>query len=434
LTPISKSDLGYRAVNLILDRRLLLILFIAFRLLMVVVYIPFFQSGIERGMSAGGDYFTYFQLGALSDDGLLPFRSWWSEFPPIPSFLNVAMFQAFGRDYTTFAMAFGVLMLAFDIGNLLLLRRIGTALHGVGVGAVLSWVYALLLAPAIFIWWNFEPMVAFFLLWGLAALIDKRDMRSAVVALIGTLAKFTPALLVGVVWRFRPVGKALRYSAIVLGGFALVYLLLYSRYPANTLASLTAQFNKASYQTVWALLDGNYRTGNFGPVTDRLDAKNATRLEGNPPVVPSVVRLGMALAIGLVVFLTARRRDDRGLVAFMTLALLLFFLQAQGWSPQWLAQIAPLLLLCFPTRTGILGIVLLTGAVFIEYPFLFIRTGDAGGEITGALVTPFAVLIGVRTALLIGFCVALYLDLRQVRSSAEMVVAVAPLKPSDETL
>jgi hypothetical protein len=123
--------------------------------------------------------------------------------------------------------------------------------------------------------------------------------------------------------------------------------------------------------------------------------------------------LGAAAVIGLAIFLRARRFDDRGLVAFTTLTLLIFFLQAQGWSPQWLAQIIPLLLVCFPTRDGVTAAVLLSMVTFAEYPFLFIRTGDTGGQIAGALVTPFVALVLARTGILIALCVALYKLLRQ---------------------
>jgi hypothetical protein len=73
----------------------------------------------------------------------------------------------------------------------------------------------------------------------------------------------------------------------------------------------------------------------------------------------------------------------------------------------------PLVLLCFPTRDGVTAVVLLSMVTFVEYPFLFIRTGDSGGEITGALVTPFIVLVLARTVILAALCVALYRRLRQ---------------------
>jgi hypothetical protein len=57
--------------------------------------------------------------------------------------------------------------------------------------------------------------------------------------------------------------------------------------------------------------------------------------------------------------------------------------------------------------------VLLTGVSFAEYPFLFLRTGDTGGVVAGSLVLPFVLLVLVRTALLVIFCIALYRKLRQ---------------------
>jgi hypothetical protein len=396
------------------DFRLLLTLFIGFRLLLLLAYQPVYTQGVERGVSAGGDLFYYYLLGGFSRDGLLPFRDWWSEFPPIPHFLTVLIYQLTARaGYSGFAMLYGLLMLLFDLGSLIFVRRIGRWLHGANTGMALAWIYALMIAPTVFIWWNFEPMVAFMLLLSLASVISKRETRAALWAGVGALIKFTPALILGAVWRFYSPRRALRYTAIVAAVFGAVYLLLFAQNAAMTLPSLTAQFNKSSYQTVWALLDGNYRTGNFGTPQERLDPANANILTGNPSVVPGIVRLGIAAAVGLFVFARTRRFDDKGLVAFVTITLLVFFLQAQGWSPQWLVQIIPLVLLCFPTRDGVTAVVLLSAVTFAEYPFLWLRTGDTGGVISGELVTPFVILILARTAILIGLCVALYRRLRQ---------------------
>lgn len=413
-----------RLHTLLGDFRLLLTLFLSFRLLLLLVYQPLLIDGVERGVSAGGDFLYYYQLGALSGRGLLPFRDWWSEFPPLQSFLITVLYQLVGSNaatpafshaasYPGFAMLLGLIMLLFDVGNLLLVRRIGAHLHGEATGMALAWVYAVTLAPLIFIWWNFEPLVAFFLLASVYLLLRGHESRSALAAAVGALTKFTPALILGAVWRFRPARAALRYTAITLAAFALVYALLFAQNSAMTAPSLLAQFNKASYQTVWALIDGNLRTGNFGAAVERLDPANAYVLQGSPSVIPGWLRLGAAAVIGLAIFLRVRRFDDRGLVAFTTLTLLIFFLQAQGWSPQWLAQVIPLLLVCFPTRDGVTAVVLLSLVTFAEYPFLFIRTGDTGGQIAGALVTPFVALVLARTGILIALCVALYRLLRQ---------------------
>lgn len=397
------------------DFRLLLILFVAFRLLMFMVYEPIVANEVERGVTAGGDFFWYVQLGALSERGALPFRDWWSEFPPIPSNLIVAVYSLLGTGVTLpqFAVFFGAVMFIADAGNLILVRKIGAHLYGGNVGMSLAWVYTILLAPAVMIWWNFEPLVTFFLLLALYWLLRKRDLRSALATAVGGLTKFTPLLILGALWRFRGRGSALRFTAVALGGFALVYALLFVQNARMTAPSLVAQFNKTSYQTVWALIDGNYKTGNFGTAESRLDPESVNIVYGNPAVVPGWLRLGAAALIGVFVFWRTRRLDDRGLVAFMTITLLIFFLQAQGWSPQWIAQIIPLALLCFPNRMGVYVIILLSAVTFAEYPVLWMRTADTEQTVTGSLVTPYAMLVLARTALLVGVCVALYRKLRQ---------------------
>jgi hypothetical protein len=395
------------------DFRLLLLLFIAFRLGLLIVYQPLIVNDVERGVGAGGDFAYYFALSSLTEQGLQPYRDWWHEFPPLTTHLFVAVYALSGGEYAGFAMLFGTLMLLFDVGNLVLVRHIGARLYSPNTGMALAWVYALMLAPLVFLWWNFEPMVVFFLLFGMWLLLVRRAAPSAVVAGLGALTKFIPALLLGAVWRFRKPSSALNYTLITLGLFALVYLFFIVQNMEMTLPSLTAQFSKASYQTVWALLDGNYRTGNFGSVLSHLDPAQATLLQGNPAVIPGLVRLAAAALVGLAVFATTKRHDDRGLVAFVALTLLIFFLQSQGWSVQWLGQIIPLVLLCFPSRNGVQILVLLTLVAFAEYPLLFIRTGDTGGEISGALVLPFTVLVIARTAILAGLCVGLYRLLRQ---------------------
>jgi hypothetical protein len=102
-------------------------------------------------------------------------------------------------------------------------------------------------------------------------------------------------------------------------------------------------------------------------------------------------------------------------VTFVGLTLLIFFLQAQGWSPQWLTQIIPLILLVFPTRNGALVCVLLSAMAFVEYPLLFIRTGDLDvpGVIAGPLLEPYAGVVIGRTLLLVAVAAAFYAELRK---------------------
>lgn len=400
---------------LLADFRLLLLLFVFFRFLLALVYQPVLVGGVERGLTASGDFQYFFALASLTDDGLWPYRDWWHEFPPLTSHLMILAYRVAGARaaYSGFSLVFGGIMLAADIGSLVLLRAIGARLYDRGVGMALAWIYALMLAPVIFMWWNFESLVAFLLLFGVYGLVARRDSQSALVATIGGLVKFTPLLLLGAVWRFRPPREALRYSLIALGGFGLVYALFFAQSVEMTLPSLTAQFGKTSYQTVWALLDGNYTTGLFGTVDSHFDPVAAAASYGYPAVVPGWLRLAGAALVGLFIYVRTRRFDRRGLVAFVTVTLLIFFLQAQGWSPQWLVQIIPLVLLCFPTFNGVMVLLLLTIMSFVEYPLLFTASPDGAPQVYPEMRTVFAILVLARTGLLIGLCVALYRRLRQ---------------------
>ncbi|MGB1285990.1 MAG: glycosyltransferase 87 family protein [Aggregatilineales bacterium] len=411
------ADRNLKLGHLLSDFRLLLILFVTFRLVMFIAYQPFFIDEVERGIGVGGDRLYHYQLASFAEDGLLPFRDWWSEFPPLWYGITTGTYLLTGDSYDTWSLLLAFVMLAAEAGNLILMRGIGSKLHGRSTGMALAWVYALLIAPAIFMWWNFDSLVTLFLLLGLYYLIHQKHIRSGIMIAIGALFKFVPFLLFGALLRFRDVQTAGRTIAVALAVFMLAYLPLFAVNSEFTAISLTAQFGKPSYQTVWALIDGNYGTGNFGSVESHLSANGVTDGvdDKEPATIPGILRLGIAAAIGTFVFWRTKRFDDIGLVAFVGITLLIFYLQSQGWSPQWLTQILPLLLLVFPTRNGVLIAVMLSILAFAEYPFIFIRTAETGGEVLPShpMFLPWVMVIGLRTLMMLGICIAYYQKLRQ---------------------
>lgn len=398
--------------RLLTDRRTLFYLFLGFRIMLLLVYQPFLLQGVERGLSTFGDFQTYHQFAQLSDAGKLPYRDFWYEFPPVFPVISLAVY-AFAKDFTPYATALGLLMTLFDMGNWWLLGRIGKAVHGEQTGLGLLWIYGLLAAPLVLTWWTFEPMVTFAILLALDQLIVRKENRSALSAAFGALTKLWPLAMVAVVARFYPIKTTIRYG-LIAGIITLIGIgaMLGIGGKFGT-ASLVAQFNKASYSTVWALLDQNYKTGNFGPIQDRFDPAKAYELQGNPAIVPSWLRLIVFGGIGLFVFTTMRRFDARGMVAFTAIMITLFFLWAQGWSPQWMTTLIVLVLLNFPTRVGILISLALSFVSFVEFPVLFMRTAETDGAISGAQLPVFTALILFRTALLIGFALGLYGILRR---------------------
>jgi len=401
------------------DFRILLILFITFRVILFIAFEPFFLEGIERGVGTGGDRLYHYALTSLADGELYPFADWWSEFPPLWYFTTTTAYVLLGENvsYNAWATILAVIVIISEVGILYLMRQIGTQLHGADTGMALAWIYALLVLPVIFMWWNFDTLVTLFALWALRSLLQSKRMSTSALIAIGALTKFIPLLLFGAIIRFLKPRVAIQVIGTTVILFAIAYVPLFITNAEFATISLTSQFNKPSYQTVWALIDGNYTTGNFGTVESHLTAEgvNDDLFERNDAVIPSWIRLGLAGVIGLFVFLRTRRTDALGVVAFFGITVTIFYLQSQGFSPQWLTLIIPLILLVYPTRNSVYIVAILSLLAFIEYPFLFIRTGETGGEILpdSSLYMPWVVVILLRSVILVGVAVAFYQRLRQ---------------------
>lgn len=407
------------------DFRLLVLLFLGLRLTFAVVYHPALVTvgaepeaavPVERGLSAFGDLPYYYRLVTLADRGMLPYRDYRFEFPPVVWGLYAGLYEIAGlgkgAPYADWALLTGLTMTVCDVGILYLLRRLGERLYGSPTGIALAWVYALLAGPAIVSWWTFEPLVALTMLLALWWSLNDRLWGAALVTVFGVLTKYIPVLILFTVWRFWSARRAWRFTALIALILILVAGLLWGWGGRMAYASLMAQFHKPSYQTIWALLDGNWRTGLFVAPEQRTDANSALEQGGEAAAVPVIVRLAFLVVTGGYLWLQTRCRNERAVVAFFTATVVLFYLWAQGWSPQWLVVLLPLILLNFPQRLGVMVCVVLTLGAFIEYPVLFMRTADTGGTIGSALRPAFALLILARTGILVGVTVALGRRLR----------------------
>jgi hypothetical protein len=293
----------------------------------------------------------------------------------------------------------------------LLVRRVGTHLRGPAAGEAAAWLYALMAAPLMLAFWNFEALVTFWVLLGLVLLLEKRDAAAGVAIALGALSKLVPLVLLGAVWRVKAPHTAWKTTAIglALTGAGLLGVLLYG--PRFAMPSLMAQWTKASFQTVWALLDGNHITGTFG--NDRLDVQAAAELRGNPPVVSPLLRTLAFGGLWLAAFAAARRRDAVGLVSFAALTVVILYLWSAGWSTQWQALLIPLLLLTLPLRTGAVMALALAVVSFAEYPLLFVRAAGPDGTLSPEAAPLLTVTVLARTALLVVWGAMLYRELRR---------------------
>ena len=346
------------------------VLFVALRLMMLLTF-P------ADNLTLYGDYLYYYELAALSDQGYLPFIHTWSEYPPVFPFLSVGLYrlsELAGGGYHVYVTLLGLVMLAVDTGNLALVLRVAQRLHGEEMAERTGWIYSVLFVPLIHLWWNFDALNAFALLLALELLLQGRDRWAALAMGGGALVKLLPVLVFPVLaktrsWQRWLVGGLL--VAAVIGAAAVGLLIAGGPVAVASFRSLTS---RTSWQTVWALIDGNLRTGLLGAPAEHLDLSKATAPVGNPSRVPDLVRLLVFGAVYGLAFWKARLCEaPRRQVAFVAFTLVLFFLWSEGWSPQWQALLFPLLLLVLPLRRGILFIVVLSLVNLAEWPVLLSR-------------------------------------------------------------
>ena len=328
-----------------------------------------------EGLMGYGDYPHFYDLARLAVDegGGLPYVGHWVEFPPLFPYLSLVLYNLAGSVEHVYAYLLAILMLFFDLGNLLLFNRLARrTLHGAWPERM-TWAYMGFLAIPAFGWWTFEPLVIFFMLLALDLILTDRPILAGFIAGLGFLTKLIPVVTLVVAWRYKPNNHALKTTivmiAIVLLGFA--PLVIHNQ--EMTIASISSQVAKGSWETVWALLDGNLGTGTFGPIEEHLDVAQAIRPRGQPALIPHwIPTLGFGI-IGAWFFLKAGTDGDLKAVQFLTLTWCLFLLWSRGWSPQWLAYLIPLLLLSLPLNLAGGFCICLALVSLLEWPILLSR-------------------------------------------------------------
>jgi hypothetical protein len=324
-----------------------------------------------EGLHGYGDFVHFFQLAGLPD---WPYFNYWSEYPPLFPFLSSILYRLAGGQEHVFDYLLIFFLLAADAGSLYLFIKLSRRLYGGENGSLLrSLAYFVFLISLAYSWWYFDPLAAFTMLLGVFLLLENKRLLSGLVFGLGLLIKFFPALGLIIAWRTLPWRKAAWMTGLVLGAGVLVYGGLWLVSPRFTLASLQSQASKGSWETVWALVDGNLATGLFGPEIERLNPALAGVSRGNPPRIPPWITLIIFGGTGLWSFFKARRDTELQQLALLGWCWSLFLLWSPGWSPQWLLYLLPLILLVVPERQVFLVALLLVLANLVEWPLLLSR-------------------------------------------------------------
>jgi hypothetical protein len=331
-----------------------------------------------EGLRGFGDFLHFYHLAALG----WPFLDYWVEFPPVFPFVSRLIYLvAGGREHIYDYLLVLILSLA-EAACIAVFLRLLKKVSPQAVRSPRGTVYAMMSLGLAYGWWYFDPLAVLAMLLGVLWLLEGKDIHAGLALAAGTLTKLFPVLALAVAWRIMPARRAAWVTTMTLGLTAAAYLGLWLASPGMTVASIRSQGAKGSWETVWALLDGNYQTGNFGPEIERLDPAKALVPQGAPPRVPSWITLIPFALTGGWFFLKARLTEARQAVSFLGFTWCLFLLWSPGFSPQWVLYLVPLCLLGLPEREGILLAVILVLLCLLEWPGLLSRGYNWGLWVT----------------------------------------------------
>jgi hypothetical protein len=345
-----------------------------------------------EGLQGYGDLVHFFRLAGMGR----PFLDFWVEFPPVFPFLSRGLFLLAGGREHVYDYLLVVGMSLVQAGNLYLFLQISQRIYGKVENLFRVWVYFALLLALAYGWWFFDPLAVFATLLGVLWLLQGKDGLAGLALGLGVLTKLFPILALVVAWRYRPPRRALLTTFVALGITVLIYAALYTAEPRMTVASLRSQASKGSWETPWALLDGNFNTGNFGPEAERFEPATASLRRGNPPLAPSWITLLPFALLGAWLFIQRGEQGERAQIAFLGLTWCIFLLWSPGWSPQWVLYLLPLTLLVLPEREGVLMAITFVLINLLEWPVLLSRGYTWGLWLTIPLRSLLLVLLAVE--------------------------------------
>lgn len=370
------------------DFILLAILFTSFRFLSLLLFEP------------GGyilDWSGYYIPGAnfvqLSDRGFYPVLHYWMDYPPLFPWLAVIVYRlsmllpAWRDPNLWFSLLLGCTLLIFEIGNFVLVYAIALKLKGREVAVRCSWLYAGLFFPLATLLFWFENLPLFFLLLGVYMVIRRRSLWGGMAAGIGFMIKLVPAFIGPVALRVLP-RKSQKITYVVVAALSALLIalpFLLTNMPFF-LTTFVHQASRGPWETVWALLDGYYSGGATPALEARFDLATIT-ISSQESHFP----YALVVATFIVLFLILYTRpidwqDNLKAVTFCGLSISLFLIFSKGYSPQWIINLLPFIILLMPDLRGVTYSLLLMMANVLEFPIaLMLMPGHTWVLVTAVL-------------------------------------------------
>jgi len=352
---------------------LILVLFVAFRAMTLLAFRPGGQ------VLDHSDFYWYREFAQLTRQGYTPYVNLWAPYPPLFPFLMVGLWHISSLlppwefPNLWFALLLGGTFLLFEAGNLVLIYAIARQWGDQRRGLQTAWFYAILFTPVYTLTGWFESFPIFFFLLSLYLLLRGHPLWSAITTGIGFMIKLIPLILLPVGARipnargrgtkrnwcitipFLNLSFDIWHLLLYFGTFALTVVAIglpfYLRNSRLVWGSLVISGARGSWQTVWALLEGEF---GYGIVP--LDMRNLAWDPASSPGGSSLPWLWITLAFGLVYLFAYARPFDwkspRNVVAFTGFTVILFLLFSKGYSPQWLGWVLVFVALLTPNLRG----------------------------------------------------------------------------------
>jgi uncharacterized membrane protein len=314
-----------------------------------------------------GDIPFYFQMVQLSDSGLYPFVHFWTEYPPIFPLLVTALYRGLAsvglNTQQGFTVALQFVLLGIEVANLVLLFHLVKRVHGDRAARLATAIYAGCPALVFFGSGWFDPLAVLFSLAALYALSTRHANTAGILIGLGILTKIYPGVLLLAVPVALDWSQTRRAVVAMLGTMATILVPLLLIRADLLLASFASMVTRPPWETVQALLTGNYAWGMVPEPQQRFSAATAFVSSGTPLVLTLLPAMLMVLAVLGAWFAFKKQRD---VYAVAALAVTTFALANKGFSPQFITWIIPLILLLWPNRTG-LAYVALFSIHFVAY-------------------------------------------------------------------
>ncbi len=166
------------------------------------------------------------------------------------------------------------------------------------------------------------------------------------------------------------IPRTLIYTAIFLITVIAIALPFYRMNPDLIFGPQQITGARQPWETVWALIDGNYE---YGVIP--LDMRDLTWTPGDAPPtrIPwLLVTAGAALIYAIFYSRPLDWRQPRNVLAFVGFTLCLFMLWSKGYSPQWLGWPLFFIALLLPNLRGVIYATVLSIGNIIEANFFFI--------------------------------------------------------------